>query len=80
MGFIGAILILSIYLVIIALGIKISLNASDRLGSYLASGITVVIAVQLLINIAVVTGVNIIYYIINLYLGNLNPKFFLFIG
>ena len=47
---------LSIYLIIIAIGIKIALKSKDRLGAYLASGIVSVIAVQLLINIAVVTG------------------------
>ena len=56
LGFVGAILVLSVYVVIIAIGIKIALNARDRLGAYLASGIVAVIAVQLLINIAVVTG------------------------
>lgn len=56
LGFVGAVLVLTIYIIIIAIGIKISLNATDRLGTYLASGITAVIAVQLLINIAVVTG------------------------
>ena len=78
LGFVGAIIIILIYVAIIAIGIKIAIDASDRLGTYLASGITAVIAVQLLINIAVVTGVNIIYYIIKLYLGNLSPKYFLF--
>lgn len=56
LGFVGAVLVLGIYIAIIAIGIKIALNSSDRLGAYLASGITAVIAVQLLINIAVVTG------------------------
>ena len=56
LGFVGSLLILSVYVIIIALGIKIAINARDRLGSYLASGITAVIAIQLLINIAVVTG------------------------
>ena len=56
LGLVGAILVISIYITIIALGIKISLNAKDRLGTYLSFGITSVIAVQLLINIAVVTG------------------------
>ena len=55
-GFVGCLIIISVYVVIIAIGIKIALNASDRLGTYLASGITSVIAIQLLINIAVVTG------------------------
>lgn len=56
LGFVGAVLVLGVYISIIAIGIKIALNSSDRLGAYLASGITAVIAVQLLINIAVVTG------------------------
>jgi len=56
LGFIGCILILAVYIWIIALGIKIAINAKDRMGAYLASGIVSVIAVQLLINIAVVTG------------------------
>ena len=77
-GFVGCVLIMLIYAIIIWKGIKIAINASDRLGCYLASGITSIIAVQLLINIAVVAGVNIIYYIIKLYLGNLSPKYFLF--
>ena len=55
-GFVGSVLILGVFLTIIALGMNIALNASDRLGTYLAGGITAVIAVQLLINIAVVTG------------------------
>lgn len=56
LGFVGAVLILAVFVIIIALGIKIALNAEDRLGTYLASGIISVIAIQLLINIAVVTG------------------------
>lgn len=56
LGFVGAVLVILLYVTIIALGIKIALNASDRLGTYLASGITAVIAIQLLINIAVVTA------------------------
>ena len=43
-------------MIVIWQGVKIALNASDRLGAYLASGITSVIGVQLLINVAVVTG------------------------
>lgn len=56
LGLIGSILIIGVYMLIIALGIKIALSASDRLGTYIASGITAVIAIQLLINISVVTG------------------------
>lgn len=56
LGFVGSIIILLVYVAIIALGIKISLKSKDRMGAYLASGIVLVIAVQLLINVAVVTG------------------------
>lgn len=56
LGFIGSVFILSVYIAIIAIGIKIALNAKDRLGTYLSVGIVSVIAVQLFINIAVVTG------------------------
>jgi len=56
LGFVGAVLVLLVYVAIIAIGVKIALSASDRLGTYLAIGITAVIAIQLLINIAVVTG------------------------
>ena len=56
LGFVGAIFIILIYVAVIAIGIKIAIGANDRLGTYLAGGITAVIAVQLLINIAVVTG------------------------
>lgn len=55
-GFVGSVLLLGVYVAIIAIGIKIALNAKDRLGTYIAIGIISVIAVQLLINIAVVTG------------------------
>ncbi len=55
-GFVGATLIILVYVCVVWQGIKIALNASDRLGAYLASGITSIIAVQVLINIAVVTG------------------------
>ena len=54
-GFVGTVLIILIYAVVIWKGIKISLSSCDRLGCYMAAGITSIIAVQLLINIAVVT-------------------------
>lgn len=56
LGFVGAVCILMVYVIIIALGIKIALASKDRLGAYLSSGIVLVIAIQLLINVAVVTG------------------------
>ncbi len=55
-GFIGIIVLCLVYLLIIREGIRIALNAQDRLGAYMSFGIVCVIAVQMLINFAVVTG------------------------
>lgn len=55
-GFVGCVLLCLVYLVIILRGLKIAKNAANRFGCYLATGIVAIIALQLLINIAVVTG------------------------
>ncbi|NCB48355.1 MAG: putative lipid II flippase FtsW [Clostridia bacterium] len=55
-GLFGIILILLLYFVLIFCGIKIAIKAINRFGCYLSSGITAVIGVQMLINIAVVSG------------------------
>lgn len=55
-GFIGTTLLMCVYLYLTYRLIKIALNAKDRFGSMLASGVAFVIAVQTLLNIAVVTG------------------------
>ncbi len=55
-GFLGALLVLVAYLIIIICGIKIAINAKDRFGCYLASGITAVVAIQTFLNVSVVTG------------------------
>ncbi len=56
LGFIGAITVLILFLILIWRGIKIALNAPDAFGSLLATGFTSLIAVQVLINVAVVTA------------------------
>lgn len=56
LGFLATLLILLLYLVIAWKGLKISYNTEDRFGSILAMGITVLIVVQALMNIAVVTA------------------------
>ncbi len=43
-------------MVLIWRGIKIAVNARDRYGCYLASGITATIAIQAMVNIAVTTS------------------------
>ena len=55
-GFVGALLLLLVYVVFIIRGLLIAKRAKDRFGSYLASGITCLIAIQVLLNISVVTG------------------------
>ncbi len=56
LGFVGCVLLCFVYLLLIREGIKVARNASDRLGAYLAFGVTAVLSAQMLINVAVVTG------------------------
>lgn len=55
-GFVGAVGVLCLYAALIYFGVKIARNAVSRFRCYLASGVTCVIAIQTLLNIAVVTG------------------------
>ncbi|WP_026881281.1 putative lipid II flippase FtsW [Clostridium akagii] len=56
LGFIGCVIIIILFLIVIQRGIKIAMHAKDVYGTLLAVGITSVIAIQAMINIAVVTG------------------------
>ncbi len=56
MGFIGVVAVLLLFLVFIWRGVKISVNAPDAFGSLVAIGITSLIAIQVIINVAVVTS------------------------
>ena len=56
LGFCGCCLLMVAYFSLVWLLFKIGLNAKDRFGCLLACGIGIVIAVQTLLNIAVVTG------------------------
>lgn len=55
-GLIGCLALMSVYAVLVFNLFKIGLNAKDRFGCLLACGVGIVIAVQTLLNIAVVTG------------------------
>jgi len=55
-GFVGCLLLLLIFLVLIIRILAIGKRAKDRFGSYLCAGIALIIAIQVIINIAVVTG------------------------
>lgn len=55
-GFVGLIMLMSVFLALIYSLIKIALNAKDRFGAMLVAGVAFIIGVQTLLNIAVVTG------------------------
>lgn len=56
LGILGCILVIVMFIYLIYRGIKIALNAPDLFGKLLASGIMGLIAIQVFINIAVVTS------------------------
>ena len=55
-GLLGCAVVMCAYLFIIRRALKISMGANDRFGSLLASGIAAILAIQVMVNIAVVTG------------------------
>lgn len=55
-GIIGCIVVIILFMVFVWRGIKTAINAKDTFGLLLAVGITSVIAIQAIINIAVVSG------------------------
>jgi len=57
LGFIGCAVILVLFAIIIWRGIMIAINAKDMFGTLVAVGITSLIAIQVVINIGVVTSV-----------------------
>ncbi|MCL1630943.1 stage V sporulation protein E [Sporolactobacillus sp. CPB3-1] len=56
LGFIGASFVLILFCLLLWRGVLIAIKAPDLFGSLLAVGITGMIAIQIMINIAVVTG------------------------
>lgn len=56
LGFIGCLAIITLFVFLILTAIKVADNAVDKFGSYIAIGITLVISIQAIINIAVVSG------------------------
>lgn len=55
-GFFGVTILAIIFIVFVYSGIKIAINAKTRFKSYLATGITAIVAIQSAINFAVVGG------------------------
>lgn len=56
LGFIGAILIIVLFALLVWRGFYIAMHASDKFGAILATGLTAQIGLQVLLNIAVVTN------------------------
>ncbi len=56
LGLIGAVAVLALFLVLTWRGLRVAMLAPDRFGALLAVGLTAMVAVQALMNIAVVTA------------------------
>ncbi len=56
LGFVGCFCVILLYVFIVSRAFSIAKKASDRFGGYLAYGIGCLIAIQVLINLAVVSG------------------------
>ena len=56
LGLAGALAVVGLFALLIWRGLRIGLRAPDTFGSYLALGLTVMLATQTLVNIGVVTG------------------------
>jgi cell division protein FtsW len=57
LGFLGVLLVLALFTIIICRGLRLSLKAPDSFGSYLALGLTLMIGLPALINMGVVSGI-----------------------
>ena len=56
LGFIGVVFLLLCYCFFIWRGVKIAINAPDHFGMLLAGGVTMMVAIQVILNVAVVTA------------------------
>ena len=56
LGFVGVLGLMAVYMTLIWRGFLVSINAKDLFGTLLAGGITLHIALQVILNIAVVTA------------------------
>jgi cell division protein FtsW len=56
LGFVGVAAVLSLYLVLLWRGVRAALGARDAFGTYLATGLTTMFALQALVNTGVVLG------------------------
>lgn len=57
LGFLGILMLVAVYLLIVARGVRIALSADDEYGSYVAFGLSMLFGVQALVNLAVAMSV-----------------------
>ena len=56
MGFFGCLLVLAMFAAFVFFGLRVAMRCEDRFGSLLAGGVTAMIGVQCVLNVAVVIG------------------------
>ncbi len=56
LGYIGILVLMAVYLILIYRCFIITAKAKDKLGFFLASGVTIMLALQVLMNVAVITA------------------------
>jgi cell division protein FtsW len=57
LGFVGCLILLAVYLLLIFRGARIAIGAPDRFSMLIAAGVTILFAMQVVVNVAVVTGI-----------------------
>ena len=55
-GLFGCLIVFALFIIVILRGVRIAVNSKDKFSFYLAGGISAVVAVQSMLNFAVVTG------------------------
>ncbi|NIA16992.1 MAG: FtsW/RodA/SpoVE family cell cycle protein [Planctomycetes bacterium] len=55
-GFIGCVMVLGLYAIIVMCGLEIAANNTDPFGKFIAVGVIVIIAIQVLVNVAMTIG------------------------
>jgi len=56
LGFVGAVCLICVFVALIIMCVKIALHSIDRFGFLLSMGVALILAIQVLLNIAVVSG------------------------
>ncbi|MDR2089666.1 MAG: putative lipid II flippase FtsW [Clostridiales Family XIII bacterium] len=57
LGLIGCLILLTVYLLLIYRGARIAIHAPDRFSMLIAAGVTILFAMQVVVNVAVVTSI-----------------------